>query len=55
MTANAPEPTTAGIDAILQRSFSFPRRHFLSAGDLNAPQATSLPPAANVPGGQSHA
>jgi len=45
MTAKPPpaphDPATA-IDPILKRIFSFPRRHFLSAGDLNAPQATDL-------------
>jgi aspartate carbamoyltransferase catalytic subunit len=42
MTASAHDPARAAIDAIRARVFSFPKRHFLSAGDLNALQATDL-------------
>jgi len=42
MTAPAHDPARAAIDAIRARVFAFPKRHFLSAGDLNAPQATDL-------------
>jgi len=45
MTAKAPpapHDPAAAIAPILQRIVAFPRRHFLSAGDLNAPQATDL-------------
>jgi aspartate carbamoyltransferase catalytic subunit len=42
MTASAHDPARAAIDAIRARVFAFPKRHFLSAGDLNAPQATDL-------------
>lgn len=38
----APHDPASAIDPILKRIFSFPRRHFLSAGDLNAPQAADL-------------
>ncbi len=37
MTATAP-----GLDEVRARTFPFPRRHFLSAGDLNAPDAMRL-------------
>ena len=42
MTAPAHDPARAAIDAIRARVFAFPKRHFLSAGDLNAPQAADL-------------
>ncbi|KQZ22136.1 aspartate carbamoyltransferase catalytic subunit [Caulobacter sp. Root1472] len=43
MTAKPPPHEPADpIETIRQRIFSFPRRHFLSAGDLNALQATDL-------------
>ncbi len=43
MTAKTPPREPADpIETIRERIFSFPRRHFLSAGDLNAPQATDL-------------
>ena len=43
MTAKPPPHEPADpIETIRQRIFSFPRRHFLSAGDLNALQATEL-------------
>ena len=42
MTAPAHDPARAAIDAIRARVLAFPKRHFLSAGDLNAPQATDL-------------
>jgi aspartate carbamoyltransferase catalytic subunit len=43
MTAKPPPHEPADpIETIRKRIFSFPRRHFLSAGDLNALQATDL-------------
>jgi aspartate carbamoyltransferase catalytic subunit len=42
MTASAHDPARAAIETIRSRVFAFPKRHFLSAGDLNAPQAADL-------------
>ncbi|OYW28391.1 MAG: aspartate carbamoyltransferase catalytic subunit, partial [Caulobacter sp. 12-67-6] len=42
MTAKSHDPARVALDAIRARAFAFPKRHFLSAGDLNAPQAADL-------------
>jgi len=42
MTAKPHDPARVALDAIRARAFAFPKRHFLSAGDLNAPQAADL-------------